>query len=108
MSKTRIAINGMGRIGRTLLREIYNTNNQNLQIVAVNNPGDIKQYLNLIKYDSIHGKFLTDISLDGDILKVGNDSIKFFQKKILQKLIGVLRMLKLSSMLLVNLKIKKV
>ena len=57
MSKVKVGINGMGRIGRTIFREIFNMNHPVLEVVAVNNPGFTDRYVHLIKYDSCHGKF---------------------------------------------------
>lgn len=62
--KIRVGINGMGRIGRTVLREIFNRNIENLEVVAVNSPGDIHDYVHLIKYDSVFGRFNADVSVD--------------------------------------------
>lgn len=81
MSTTKIAINGMGRIGRTILREVFNRNEQNLEIVAVNNPGDPSQYIHLLKYDSVHGRFQGEISLEGDNLIINGKAIKFFTQR---------------------------
>ena len=56
MSKViRVGINGMGRIGRTVLREITQRNDSEMQIVAVNNPGKPERYVHLLKYDSTQG-----------------------------------------------------
>ena len=81
MKKTKIAINGMGRIGRTIIREVISRNIQDLEIVAVNNPGIPDPYVHLLKYDSVHGVFPEDIKLEGDELTVGSRKIKFFAVK---------------------------
>lgn len=78
MSKVKVAINGMGRIGRTILREYLTRNNENLEIVAVNNPGDLAPYVHLINYDSLHGKLQTPVTLEGDTLTTQKGTIKFF------------------------------
>ena len=51
MAKIKVGINGLGRIGRTVLREFINRNEQNFEIVAVNNPGVPSHYLHLLKYE---------------------------------------------------------
>lgn len=82
MSTIKLAINGMGRIGRTVIREFEKRKAQgdfsNLEIAAVNNPGKAQDFVHLMKYDSLHGKFPGDVSLEGDILKCGTSSMKFF------------------------------
>ena len=80
MAKFRVAINGMGRIGRTILREVANRNISDFEIVAVNNPGKPDPYLHLLQYDSVHGIFEQPVSYNpGDnFFKIGNKSIKFY------------------------------
>ena len=75
----KIGINGYGRIGRNVLRAIYETNQQDkFQVVAVNDliPAEINTHLT--KYDSIHGKFNADISLDGDYMYVNGTKVRLF------------------------------
>lgn len=81
MSKVKVAINGMGRIGRTVLREFFERNENAFEIVAVNNPGKSEQYVHLLKYDSVHGKFSGDIKLEGDFLNINGHKVKFFNLK---------------------------
>ena len=82
MKSVKIGINGMGRIGRTIVRELVKRHvrgvDTNIQIVAVNNPGDPSPYVHLLKYDSLHGKLPVSISMEGDVLKLGTQNIKFF------------------------------
>lgn len=78
MSKIRVGINGMGRIGRTVLREIINRNVEEIEVVAVNSPGLPEQYVHLLKYDSVHGKFDGEITIkDGHILNINDKKITF-------------------------------
>lgn len=78
----KVGINGMGRIGRTILRELYKTNRKtNIEIVAVNNPGEQDRYVHLLKYDSVHGVYPHDISLDGEMLSFGDKKIRFFSQR---------------------------
>ncbi len=81
MGKIKIGINGMGRIGRTIFREIYNHSAADFDIVAVNSPGKPEEYTHLLKYDSIHGKFKAEVSLDNAILNVNGDTIAFYDQK---------------------------
>jgi glyceraldehyde 3-phosphate dehydrogenase len=69
VKKIRIGINGLGRIGRCVIRALYENNyDQEIEIVAVNAPSDTKAYVHLINYDSNHGKFATKAyEVDGNI-----------------------------------------
>lgn len=79
MAKTRIAINGMGRIGRTLTRAfIKRADELNIELVAVNNPGKTEDYLHLLKYDSVHATMPNDLSVDGEILNIDSHKIHFY------------------------------
>ncbi|MEE2764443.1 MAG: type I glyceraldehyde-3-phosphate dehydrogenase [Pseudomonadota bacterium] len=72
----RIAINGFGRIGRNVLRALYENNYRNqLQIVAINDLGDAETNAHLLKYDSVHGRFAADVSHDAESLTVDGDRI---------------------------------
>jgi glyceraldehyde-3-phosphate dehydrogenase type I len=80
--KVRIGINGLGRIGRTLIREITNRNIEDLEIVAVNSPGDPEAYVHLLKYDSVFGRFNADVSVDEKhILDINGKKITFHKYK---------------------------
>lgn len=81
MSTTKIAINGMGRIGRTILREVFNRKESDVEIVAVNNPGKPEEYINLLKYDSVHGKYPGEISYSNGMLNIDGKKVKFFTEK---------------------------
>ena len=61
----RIAINGFGRIGRCIARAIYETDNKNIELVAINGPAPIEMQMHLLKYDSIHGKFSKTVVAEG-------------------------------------------
>ncbi|EQC45910.1 glyceraldehyde-3-phosphate dehydrogenase, type I [Bacteriovorax sp. BSW11_IV] len=78
MTKIKVGINGMGRIGRTVLREIFNRNIQDIEVVAVNSPGLPEEYVHLLRYDSVFGKFNADVSIeDGHILDINGHKITF-------------------------------
>lgn len=81
MTKVKVGINGMGRIGRTILREYFNRGEKDIEIVAVNNPGQPKEYVHLLKYDSVHGPFQFETKFENDNLIINGKSIKFYCSK---------------------------
>ncbi|MBY0415504.1 MAG: type I glyceraldehyde-3-phosphate dehydrogenase, partial [Bdellovibrionales bacterium] len=81
MTKIKVGINGMGRIGRTVLREFFNRKESDFEIVAVNNPGNPEQYIHLLKYDSVHGTFNGDLLLEGDVMNINGKAVKFYTQK---------------------------
>jgi len=83
--KIKIGINGMGRIGRMILRSIYE-GNKKIEIMHINNRTSSETCSALIKYDSIHGKFKTDISYDENNLIVNKKKISFSQETDLNKI----------------------
>ncbi len=83
--KIKIGINGMGRIGRMILRSIYE-GNKKIEIVHINNRTNSETCSTLLKYDSIHGKFKADISYDENNLIVNKDKISFGQETDLKKI----------------------
>jgi glyceraldehyde 3-phosphate dehydrogenase len=73
----KVAINGYGRIGRNILRALYESKRTSeIQIVAVNDLGDAKTNAHLTRYDTAHGPFPLSVGVDGDSLVVGGDRIK--------------------------------
>lgn len=78
MAKTKVAINGMGRIGRTLIRELMDRKNPSIELVAVNNPGDMNTYLHLLKFDSVHGRAPFEIESSGNGFKLNGRFVKFY------------------------------
>ena len=78
----KIAINGYGRIGRCIVRAIYETNRRGeFQIVAINDLGDAKTNAHLTKYDTVHGKFPFDVSVDGDYIVIDGDRIRVLAER---------------------------
>jgi glyceraldehyde 3-phosphate dehydrogenase (phosphorylating) len=74
---TRIAINGFGRIGRCVLRALYQRGVKDVQVVAINDLTDPKALAHLLKYDSIHRRFTAaEVSATGDGIQVGDDAIR--------------------------------
>ena len=75
----RIAINGYGRIGRSVLRALHASPlAERLQIVAINEPGDAPTIAHLTRYDSTHGRFPGQVALDGRRLVVGGRAIDLY------------------------------
>jgi glyceraldehyde 3-phosphate dehydrogenase len=73
----KIAINGYGRIGRMVLRALYEGGRRDdLRIVAINDLGDAKTNAHLTRYDTAHGPFPFDVAVDGDHLIVAGDRIR--------------------------------
>jgi len=79
MSKTKIAINGFGRIGRLTLKA--SLNNPNLEVVAVNDLTNSKTLAHLLKYDSVHGKFPGKVCSGDDYIQVNDHKIKVYSEK---------------------------
>ena len=75
----KVAINGYGRIGRNVLRAIYESGRNNeIQVVAINDLGDAETNAHLTQYDTAHGKFPGTVSADGGDLIVNGDRIKVY------------------------------
>ncbi|QDD11825.1 type I glyceraldehyde-3-phosphate dehydrogenase [Candidatus Methylopumilus rimovensis] len=78
----KIAITGFGRIGRLILRAIYELNHQDIKVVAINSSrGDATSNAHLLKYDSAHGKFNADIKTNDHEMIINGDVIKFFSTR---------------------------
>lgn len=79
---TKIAINGYGRIGRNVLRALYEAGRTDeLQIVAINDLGDAQTNAHLTQYDTAHGKFPGTVSVDGDHMVVNGDKIRVLAER---------------------------
>lgn len=72
----KVAINGYGRIGRNILRAKYENNRDDIEIVAINDLGDVEINAHLTKYDTTHGRFNAEVGIDGEYLVVNGDKIK--------------------------------
>ena len=84
--KIKVGINGMGRIGRMIVRAIYENNYKNIEIKHINNRTNSETCSNLLKYDSIHGKFNAEISFDEDHIIINKTKISFSQETDLNKI----------------------
>jgi glyceraldehyde 3-phosphate dehydrogenase len=74
-----VAINGFGRIGRNVFRIICN--DPSIQVVAINDLTDPKTLAHLLKFDSVHGRFQGEVSVDGDQLVVNGQAIKIYSER---------------------------
>ncbi|MEW6634695.1 type I glyceraldehyde-3-phosphate dehydrogenase [Mesorhizobium sp.] len=72
----RVAINGFGRIGRNILRAIHESGRKDIQVVAVNDLGPVETNAHLLRYDSVHGRFPHEVTVDGDQISVGKEKFK--------------------------------
>jgi glyceraldehyde 3-phosphate dehydrogenase len=78
----RVGINGYGRIGRNVLRALYEGKRTGqVQIVALNDLCDPKTNAHLTRYDSVHGKFQGEVKSDGDYMVVNSDRIRVFAER---------------------------
>lgn len=78
----KVGINGYGRIGRNILRALYEANRQkDIQIVAINDLGDAQTNAHLTRYDTVHGKFAGEVQVDGDAMVVNGDRIKVLAER---------------------------
>jgi D-erythrose 4-phosphate dehydrogenase len=83
----RVAINGFGRIGRNILRALYESNKHTaIEVVAINELAQPQGIAHLLKYDTAHGKFDYSVSLDGNNLIVDGDVISLICEPELDKL----------------------
>ena len=78
--KAKIGINGLGRIGRMVVRSIFEEKHKNLKINHINNRADIRTACELIKRDSIHGKFKGKVSVKSNSLMINGNKITYSQK----------------------------
>ncbi len=84
--KTKIGINGLGRIGRMVVRSIFEEDHSNLKIQQINNRADIETACALLKRDSIHGKFNAEISIEKNHLNINGNKIYYSQKDKLEEI----------------------
>ena len=82
----KIGINGMGRIGRMIVRSIIETQNRNLKIQHINNRSNSEATCKLIKYDSIHGKFNAELKFDKNELIINENKITFSQESKIENI----------------------
>ena len=76
MTKVRVAINGFGRIGRNIVRAIYESGRKDIDVVAVNDLGPVETNAHLLQFDSVHGRFPHEVTVKGDSISIGSDQFK--------------------------------
>ncbi len=77
-----VAINGFGRIGRNILRALYESGRTgDIRVVAINDLGDAATNAHLLQYDTVHGRFGREVSVDGDALVVDGERIKVLAER---------------------------
>jgi glyceraldehyde 3-phosphate dehydrogenase len=74
----KVAINGFGRIGRSTLSAIIESGRTDIEVVALNATGPIESAAHLLKYDSVHGRFKGDVSIEDGALNVGKGPLRMF------------------------------
>jgi glyceraldehyde 3-phosphate dehydrogenase (phosphorylating) len=72
----RVAINGFGRIGRNILRAVYESDREDIEVVAVNDLAPVETNAYLLRYDSVHGRFPGEVTVKGDSISIGAGAIK--------------------------------
>jgi len=84
--KVKVGINGMGRIGRMIVRAIIESSNKNIIIKHINNRTNAEACSTLLKYDSVHGKFNAKLEFDENHLLINKDKISFSQETDLKNI----------------------
>ena len=82
----KVGINGMGRIGRMIIRSIIENKKKNIEVKYINNRTNPEICSSLLKYDSIHGKFNAEIGFDENHIIINKDKIKFGQERDINKI----------------------
>ncbi|GAB4360075.1 MAG: type I glyceraldehyde-3-phosphate dehydrogenase [Oricola sp.] len=78
----KVAINGFGRIGRNVVRAIFESGRKDIDVVAINDLGPVETNAHLMRYDSVHGRFPRAVEVDGDTIRIeGGDSFKVFAER---------------------------
>ena len=78
----QVGINGDGRIGRNVLRALYESGrNKEIQVVAINDLGDAETNAHLTRYDTAHGRFPGEVKVDGDSMVVNGDRIRVLAQR---------------------------
>ena len=78
----KVAINGYGRIGRNVMRALYESGrNKDIQIVALNDLGDANTNAHLTRYDTVHGRFQGEVKVEGDYMIVNGDRIRVLAER---------------------------
>ena len=76
MAKVRVAVNGFGRIGRNIVRAIFESGRKDIDVVAINDLGPVETNAHLLRYDSVHGRFPHEVKVAGDTISIGAEKFK--------------------------------
>ena len=82
----KVGINGMGRIGRMVVRSIIESQDKKIKIQHINNRSNSETTCTLLKYDSIHGRFDADLDFDENHLIINNEKITFSQESNIENI----------------------
>lgn len=83
----RIAINGFGRIGRNVVRALYESGRRaEITVVAINELADATGMAHLLKYDTSHGRFAWDVRQEAELMWIGNDTIRLLHERNIEAL----------------------
>ncbi len=77
----KVGITGFGRIGRNILRAIAESGRKDIEVVAVNDIGDPEMNAHLLRFDSVHGRFPSEVKLEGDTMTVAGQTIKMLSER---------------------------
>jgi glyceraldehyde 3-phosphate dehydrogenase len=80
MKKIKVAINGFGRIGRCFTRRVFENYSEQIEIVAINDPGGIEAISHLLKYDSVQGTWDRHVDFRSDVLLIDETAIQVFHE----------------------------
>jgi glyceraldehyde 3-phosphate dehydrogenase len=72
----KVAINGFGRIGRNILRAIVESGRKDIQVVAINDLGPVETNAHLLRFDSVHGRFPSEVTVEGENIVVDGQTIR--------------------------------
>tara|TARA_Y100000590_G_scaffold426288_1_gene535216 strand:- start:5185 stop:6189 length:1005 start_codon:yes stop_codon:yes gene_type:complete len=84
--KIKVGINGLGRIGRMIIRSIIENKDKSIEIAHINNRSNIETSSALLKYDSIHGKFDGEITFNKNVISINKKKISFSQESDIEKI----------------------
>ena len=82
----KVGINGFGRIGRCTLSHIAASGRDDIEVIKVNATGPLSTAAHLIKYDSVHGRFPGEVTVDGGYMNLGQNDIEMMSSYNLEEL----------------------
>jgi len=82
----KVAVNGFGRIGRNIVRAIYESGRNDIDVVAINDLGPVESNAHLLRYDSVHGRFPGEVKVEGDRIHIDSKSFKVLAERDPSKL----------------------